>query len=332
MTLSASLSSLTFDGTTALTATVTGSGSGTPTGTVSFATGGNALGTATLNSSAVATLTLNGIQLAAGANSITASYSGDNSFYGEAASATVTVTSPTNGNPTVASVANAASYANTYAAGGILSVFGTNLAPATGNAYGVPLPTMLAGASADVNGYSTAFYYVSPTQLNLQIPYEVAPSSGESLVTLTVNNNGATVAYSFYVSAGAPAIFTTNAQGTGQGAILNLSYQLVDASNPAIPGTTYLQIYCTGLGAVSNTPADGAAALSDPLSQTTVTPQVTIGGVQVTPSFSGLAPEFVGLYQVDALVPAGITANSAVPVILSLGGVNSNTVTIAVGP
>ncbi len=273
--------------------------------------------------------------MAAGANSITASYSGDNSFFGEAASATVTVTSPANGTPTVANVANAASYANTYAAGGILSVFGTNLAPATGNAYGVPLPTMLAGTTADVNGYSTAFYYVSPTQLNLQIPYEVAPASGQSLVTLTVNNNGATVAFSFYVSAGAPAIFTMNAQGTGQGAILNLSYQLVDASNPAIPGTTYLQIYCTGLGAVSNAPADGVqiVALSNPLPpQTTITPQVHHWRrLAVTPTFSGLAPGFVGLYQVNALVPAGITANSAVPVILSLGGVSSNTVTIAVG-
>jgi uncharacterized protein (TIGR03437 family) len=106
-----------------------------------------------------------------------------------------------------------------------------------------------------------------------------------------VINNSESSFYQFNVSAAAPAIFTTNSQGTGQGAILNTSYQLVNASNPATPGkTTYLQIYCMGLGAVSNQPADGAAAPSSPLAETSVTPTVTIGGVTENAIFSGLAP------------------------------------------
>jgi uncharacterized protein (TIGR03437 family) len=122
-----------------------------------------------------------------------------------------------------------------------------------------------------------------------------------------------------------------NQQGTGQGAILNTSYQLVDTSHPATPGpNTYIQIYCMGLGAVSNQPADGAAALSSPLSETSTLPQVTVGGISETATFSGLAPGFVGLYQVNALVPSGVTAGPAVQVTISIGGVASNTVTIAV--
>jgi uncharacterized protein (TIGR03437 family) len=170
---------------------------------------------------------------------------------------------------------------------------------------------------------------VSPAQLNIEIPYEVTANSS---IALRVINNGESAFYSIDVSAAAPAIFATNSQGTGQGAILNTSYQLVDGSNPATPGSTYLQIYCMGLGAVSNQPADGAAAPASPLARTSATSSVTIGGVQTTPIFSGLAPGYAGLYQVNVQVPASVAAGSAVPVSLTIAGVTSNTVTIAVGP
>jgi uncharacterized protein (TIGR03437 family) len=188
---------------------------------------------------------------------------------------------------------------------------------------------MMAGTTVTIDNIPAPLYYVSPTQLNIQIPYGVATSAA---ATLRVNNNGESVFYNLNLIAAAPAIFSTNAQGTGQGAILNTAYQLVDSSHPATAGSTYLQIYCMGLGAVSNQPVSGAASPVSPLAQTSITPQVTIGGVQVTSIFSGLAPYYVGLYQVNVLVPASVTAGSAVPVTLSLNGATSNTVTIAVGP
>jgi len=308
---------------------VTGGGSPTPTGTVTFTIGTDPLGTATLNSGGVGTLTLSGVQLAVGANSITAQYGGDNSYYGGSASATVTETTPSNGLPTVQSASNSASFTTSAAPGGILSIFGTQLAPATASAPSLPLPTMLAGTTVTIGGVSAPLYYVSPMQLNVQIPYEV---SAGSAIGLRVINNSESSFYTFNVSTAAPAIFTTNSQGTGQGAILNTAYQLVDASNPATPGSTYLQIYCMGLGAVSHQPADGAVAPSSPLAETSVTPTVTIGGVTENAIFSGLAPGYVGLYQVNALVPASVAAGSAVPVSISIGGVTSNTVTIVVGP
>ena len=91
-----------------------------------------------------------------------------------------------------------------------------------------------------------------------------------------------------------------NGQGTGQGAILDTSYRLVDSSDPASAGSTILQIYCTGLGPVTNQPPSGSPPLTNQLSQTTATPIVTIGGVQAQVLFSGLAPGSVGEYQVDA--------------------------------
>jgi uncharacterized protein (TIGR03437 family) len=128
----------------------------------------------------------------------------------------------------------------------------------------------------------------------------------------------------------APAIFTINAQGSGQGAILDQSNRLVDVSSPATPGGTVLQIFCTGLGPVTNQPLTGSPAPSGPLSYTTATPAVTIGGVSADVFFSGLAPGFVGLYQVNAQVPAGLAPDTAAPVVISMQGTASNTVTIAV--
>ena len=119
-----------------------------------------------------------------------------------------------------------------------------------------------------------------------------------------------------------------NTQGTGQGAILDTSYRLVDPSNPTTAGS-FVLIFCTGLGAVTNQPPTGSPAPSSPLAWAT-TPTVMIGGALANVQFAGLAPYYVGLYQVNAQVPAGSAIGSAVPVVISVGGVQSNTVTIAV--
>jgi hypothetical protein len=122
-------------------------------------------------------------------------------------------------------------------------------------------------------------------------------------------------------------------QGSGQGAIFDTTYHLVDASNPAIPGSTVVVIYATGLGAVNNQPATGAASPASPLARTIATPVVTIGGAPATVLFSGLEPDEVGVYQINALVPAQSAAGNTVLVSVSMGGVFSNTVTMAVaGP
>ena len=91
-----------------------------------------------------------------------------------------------------------------------------------------------------------------------------------------------------------------------------------------------MQIYCTGLGAVTNQPATGAAAPNDPLAMTITLPRVMIGNAPAKVQFSGLAPGYAGLYQVNAEVPAETSSGTAVTVTILVGEVASNTVTIAV--
>lgn len=123
----------------------------------------------------------------------------------------------------------------------------------------------------------------------------------------------------------APAIFNIN----GRGIIQDASYRLIDASHPAVAGSTPIAIYCTGLGPVGHQPPSGAAALVSPLSQTTTTPTVTVGNAPALVTFSGLVPGLVGVYQVNAVTPVTAPAGDA-PLVVSIGGATSNTVSMAV--
>jgi uncharacterized protein (TIGR03437 family) len=228
-------------------------------------------------------------------------------------------------------IVNAASSAggSPVAAGSIATVYGAFLVDSLAIASSSPLPNELAGLSLQVaGGLSAPLFAVSSGQVNFQVPWLVA---GQSRVTLSAALKGQTgPSQIMNIAAFAPGIFSMNGQGTGQGAIIDTSYRLVDSSAPAIAGSTIIQIYCTGLGAVTNRPASGSAALGDPLSYTTTVPTVMIGGAQASVLFSGLAPGSVGEYQINALVPDGSSKGSPVPVTVSIGGATSNTVTIAV--
>jgi uncharacterized protein (TIGR03437 family) len=154
-------------------------------------------------------------------------------------------------------------------------------------------------------------------QFNFQVPWEVA--SGPT-ATVAVSNNGTTSAtISVPVLAAQPGTFVYNVGGNIFGAILHANFQLADTAHPAVAGETVL-IYCTGLGVVSSPPADGAASSGQP---TLTTPSVKIGGVRSTVSFSGLAPGFVGLYQINAVVPAGLAGGNQ-PVVITMGVSSSN--------
>src|SRR5580700_8608203 len=205
------------------------------------------------------------------------------------------------------------------APGSIVSAYGSFLLASPAGASGAPLPDSLGGLSLQfTGGIAAPLFYASSGQVNLQVPWETANQSQTSLTATFGGQISAPETVS--LAPFAPGIFAMNSQGTGQGAILNTSYQLVDASHPATPGTTYIQIYCTGLGPVTNQPADGVASPASPPAETITIPQVTIGGVAATVTFAGLAPGFVGEYQVNALMPAAAPVGQAVPVTISIGG------------
>jgi len=235
-------------------------------------------------------------------------------------------------------VVDAASFSTKLTPGALASVFGVRLATSQAAASGLPLPTTLGGGTLQFNDpISVPTIFASPGQSNFQIPWELT-GSAEAYLTVLVGGLPANPVRVALASA-APAIFTTAQSGKGQGVIQIANTAIFAApagsipgvqTQPAKKGTDFLTIYCTGLGDVNNRPASGAAAPGGPLATTKVTPTVTIGGVAATVSFAGLTPGFVGLYQVNVQVPASAAAGDAVALIINVGGVASNTVTIAV--
>ena len=228
--------------------------------------------------------------------------------------------------PAVSAVVNGASFVGGgVVPGAIATAFGTNLTsgPGINLTSSLPLPTMFLNDAVIINNQPVALFAVDNVsgqqQINFQVPWEAA--SGPN-ATVAVENNGTTGAsISVPVLAAQPGIFNYSAGGNTFGAILHANFQLADTGHPARAGETVL-IYCTGLGAVSSPPEDGAPGNGQP---TKTTPTVTIGAASAMVSFSGLAPGFVGLYQINAEVPAGLTAGNQ-PVVVMLAGASSNSV------
>jgi uncharacterized protein (TIGR03437 family) len=229
----------------------------------------------------------------------------------------------------VAGVVSGASYAqNSLSPGSIISLFGENLASTVASSAALPLPITLGGVTVSVNNILCPLYYVSPNQINLQLPYALA---GESMVSMIVERNGAaSEPVVFEIGSVNPAFFTTNMQGSGDGCVLhNTDDTLVTPSHPAVPGE-YVQLFCTGLGEVTPQVASGEVAMSDPLSWCVTTPTVMVGGIAATVVFAGLAPGFVGVYLVNIQIPEGSPVGDAVALILTVDGVESNVVTLAI--
>ena len=230
---------------------------------------------------------------------------------------------------------NASFAVNTpVAPGSLVSIFGTGLAGDAAMAAGPSLPLALGTTSLELGGVPVPLIHAFPTQVDAQVPWELAGQTAAPLTIVTDDLSGNTV--SVLLAEYSPGIYTATGTGTGQGAILIDGTATLAApasgpitGQPATPGT-FIDIFATGLGPVTNQPASGAPAPANPLARTTATVTVTIGGVTATPSFAGLAPGWVGLYQVNVQVPANAPVGDAVPVALSVGGVASNQVTMAV--
>ena len=222
--------------------------------------------------------------------------------------------------PVVSSVVDSASYEATLGSpGSIVTIFGTNLATATATAQAVPLPTQLGGTTVTWNGFSAPLFYVSPTQINLQVPFASHRSRGVGVVVFTAA--GDSVPYDPFVATpnawDAAGIFSVDASGCGQGAVLNVandgSVSPNSPANSASPGG-WISIYGTGAPPLAALP-DGVATPATPLFGTQAEVKFDFGVLQGTPSelWSGLAPGFVGLNQFNALIPPAVREGCAVP-------------------
>jgi len=221
------------------------------------------------------------------------------------------------------------------APGSLVSIFGTGLAGDATLAPGPSFPTVLGTTSLTLGGVAVPLVHAFPAQVDAQVPWELAGQTSAPLTIVTDDLAGNTITVP--LAAYAPGIYTATGTGSGQGSILiNGTGTLVApaggqlAGQPAQRGSDYINIFATGLGPVTNQPASGAPAPASPLAWTVSPVTVTIGGVAVTAPFAGLAPGWVGLYQVNLQVPANVPVGDAIPVTLSVGGATSNQVTMAV--
>jgi trimeric autotransporter adhesin len=213
------------------------------------------------------------------------------------------------------------------APGSVISIYGNYLAQNTAQAQ-TPLPPQLVDTQVFVTGMPTGLiplplYYVSQTQVNAIVPYEVAVDTSLDLIVQRGTTLSSTVP--ILVAQAQPAMLS----GGVYDAVPSDGGQpyFVSPTAPAHAGDT-IELYCTGLGAVNPSVVDGAEPLQ--LTYTAGTPQLMIGGQSAQLKFSGLAPMFAGLYQVNAVVPSGTKTGATVPVTLSIDGQTSPVVTIAI--
>jgi uncharacterized protein (TIGR03437 family) len=243
--------------------------------------------------------------------------------------------------PVVLSLVNAASDVDDggCSQGSIVSLFGGSFTHAPGRAANVsPLPTTLNGVRVKANGTYLPVLYASEFQVNVQCP-QLAP--GTPLTLVVEDSNGSSSPLSSTMQYATPGIFTLDGSGTGQGAIVSantgiLAMPHVDSlpSRPVKAGD-FISIYATGLGPVSPNVPSGQPAPVDSLIHLTPKADVLINGLATEVQFAGMAPGYIGVYQVNARIPPKTAPGNAVSVQIVVHlpdatGALSNVVTIAV--
>ncbi len=207
----------------------------------------------------------------------------------------------------VLNAASSALFTAGVAPGELISIYGSGLAAA-------PLadsrfPFDLGGVKVLINDRPAPIYAVGPGQISAVVPFGTV----EGIASIQVIKDGvASNKVTSYVNQTAPGIFTQPPGGVGTAAALHGDYTLITADKPALIGEA-ISLYVTGLGSMSPAVADGAPGPISPLSTATHTIAVSIGGVKATTTFVGLAPQLVGLNQINVIVPIGVaTGNAAV--------------------
>lgn len=226
-------------------------------------------------------------------------------------------------------IVNAASMAGSapVAPGSFVSIFGSKLATTPATNEILPLQSTLGVTTVTLGGVVLPLQHASDGQINAVIPYNVPLNTPQSM--LIRRGTALSVPEQVIVTSSQPGIFTRDQAGTGQGMVVNREFRVVDSSNPAKPGE-YLAVFSTGLGDVTPASVAGQPAPSSPLAETSAPVTAKIGDLDAEVSYSGLAPGFTGLYQVNVRVPDAVPAGATVPLVISINGRTSPPVTIAV--
>jgi uncharacterized protein (TIGR03437 family) len=220
--------------------------------------------------------------------------------------------------PRIDRVVNAADFAQPVAPGGLITVMGSELSPVSQSSRQIPLPTALGESCLTVNGTPVPVLFVSPRQINAQLPFAVDGST--TLILRTPS--GVSDNFNLTIQPAAPSIFRNGVAGPAVDVptvVRASNNQVVTPSNPIHHGDT-LTIYATGLGRTNPSVETGVPAPSDPLASAVITPVVTIGGAPVEVLFAGLTPGEVGLYQINVRVGGAVPQGLSLPLVISQGG------------
>jgi uncharacterized protein (TIGR03437 family) len=224
--------------------------------------------------------------------------------------------------PRINKIVNAADLGVGIAPGGLITVFGTQLSPVNLATSEIPLPTALADSCLTVNGLPVPILFVSPNQINAQMPFETIGNVSMILRT----PGGSSNTFNLQVLPTAPSVFHSGVAGPNSDiptVIRNANGELVTDSDP-IHKNDILVIFLTGMGLTSPAVATGAPSPLNPLAIALVKPTVTIGNSQLGVLYFGLAPGEVGVYQINVQVPSNIQAGLSVPLTITQGSFSSS--------
>ncbi|HTS65577.1 MAG TPA: hypothetical protein VMH28_26325 [Candidatus Acidoferrales bacterium] len=228
------------------------------------------------------------------------------------------------GQPSIAAAVNSASFQPAISRGCLVTIFGAKLADSTTSAGSLPLPRKLAGTAVTVGELEidAPLSFVSPGQINAQIPFEVL---GDRVPLWVSTAAGKSQPVFVSLTASAPGLFTRSSDGKGAVLALSQNFQLTEQGAPGSP----LILYATGLGATDPPALSGSPGAGiEPLNRVVEMPEVFIGEYPARVDFAGLAPGLNGVYQLN-VVPQRMGSDR---IFIRSHGISSNIASIASVP
>ncbi|HUJ50297.1 MAG TPA: IPT/TIG domain-containing protein [Bryobacteraceae bacterium] len=207
--------------------------------------------------------------------------------------------------PTISSVLNAFSFSTNICPGTLAAIYGSNFGSSS------------SAVSISVGGKPGYVVAATPSQINVQIPFEAA--TGQTTLTVTVSGAPPSAPFPITLNATAPAFDSVDGSGSGSGVFTDPKGAVLTSTAPASPGEA-MTAYVIGLGvtnpptATGGTPKAGIAPVA--------TPTLTIGG-QPVKIIAAITTQYAGLYQINFTVPPGVQGNA--PIVLTAGGNSSST-------
>jgi adhesin/invasin len=253
-----------------------------------------------------------------------------------ALNATTTITGNAPANPNVpivfsGGVVGTASYVASPSPGTLISIFGAELADDLFISPQVPRPTQILTTQIILGGAQVPMLFVSKGQVNALLPYALKTKTNYQLIVQ--RGSAISTPETIAILDSQPAVFSVDLSGKGQGHIYKIGSdgsQTLAAPGNAVTAGDILTVYCAGLGEVNPPATAGSPAPLDKLEPAVNAVTGTIGGQNAQILFAGLTPGFTGLYQVNMVVPGGVTPGDTVPLVLMAAGQVSQAVTMAV--